>query len=222
MRAEKQNLTKEYLARLNASPFFIVVDYRGLKVGHLTELRKRLNKAGAEIHVVKNSIFRIAAKEAGVGDLNGTLGGQLAVVTGQHDISTAAKVVKTFGTEFDRLKVQFGYLNNQRLEQPEIMMLADLPSLEVLRGKLLGVFNAPATKLVRLLNTPASQMARVLQARADNRPKRLRAGGELSSKQFHPRLSRAGMGTNNNNNVNRRFAGSELNPSVAVGDDETK
>ncbi len=167
MRPEKQSLTKEYLARLNASPFFIVVNYKGLKVGHLTELRKRLNKAGAEIHVVKNSIFRIAAKDAGIADLNGTLTGQLAVVTGQRDISTAAKVVKTFGSEFDRLKVHFGYLNNQRLEQPEIMTLADLPSLEVLRSKLLGLLNAPASTLVRLLNTPGSQMARVLQARQE-------------------------------------------------------
>ncbi len=167
MRPEKQSITKEYLARLNASPFFIVVNYKGLKVAHLTELRKRLNKAGAEIHVVKNSVFRIAAKEAGVGDLNGALTGQLAVITGQRDISTAAKVVKTFGAEFDRLKVHFGYLNNERLEQPDIMTLADLPSMEVLRGKLLGLFNAPAEKLVRLMNTPASQMARVLQARAE-------------------------------------------------------
>ena len=167
MRPEKQSITKEYLARLNASPFFIVVNYKGLKVAHLTELRKRLNKAGAEIHVVKNSVFRIAAKEAGVGDLNGALTGQLAVITGQRDISTAAKVVKTFGAELDRLKVHFGYLNNERLEQPDIMILADLPSMEVLRGKLLGLFNAPAEKLVRLLNTPASQMARVLQARAE-------------------------------------------------------
>jgi large subunit ribosomal protein L10 len=167
MRPEKQSLTKEYLARLNAAPFFIVVNYKGLKVAHLTELRKRLTKAGAEIHIVKNSVFRIAAKEAGVGDLNGALTGQLAVVTGPKDISTAAKVVKTFGAEFDRLKVHFGYLNNQRLEQPEIMTLADLPSLDVLRGMLLGVFNAPASKFVRLLNTPASQMARVLKARAD-------------------------------------------------------
>jgi len=167
MRPEKQNLTKEYQARLNASPFFIVVDYKGLKVGHMTELRKRLNKAGAEIHVVKNSIFRIAAKEAGVGDLNGTLAGQLAVVTGQRDVSVAAKIVKTFGAEFDKLKIHFGYLNSQRLEQAELMMLADLPSMEVLRGKLLGVFSAPATKLVVLLNTPASQLARLLQAKSE-------------------------------------------------------
>jgi len=167
MRPEKHSLTKEYLTRLNASPFFIVVNYKGLKVSQLTELRKRLSRAGAEIHIVKNSVFRIAVKEAGVGELNGTLSGQLAVVTGQRDISTAAKVVKTFGAELDRVKVQFGYLNNQRLEQAEIMMLADLPSLEVLRAKLLGLFSAPASQLVRLLNTPASQMARVLQARAE-------------------------------------------------------
>jgi large subunit ribosomal protein L10 len=167
MRAEKKNITQEYLSRLNASPFFIVVNYQGLKVGPITDLRKRLNKAGAEVHVVKNSLFRIAAKEAGVADLNGSLTGQVAVVTGQKDVSAAAKVLKTFGAEFDKLKVKFGYLNNNRLEATELAALADLPSLEVLRSKLMGVLQAPATKLAVLLNTPASQLARVLQARVD-------------------------------------------------------
>jgi large subunit ribosomal protein L10 len=167
MRPEKQNLTKEYLTRLNGSPFFIVVDYKGLHVDHWSELRKRLTKAGAEVHVVKNSIFRIAAKEAGIPDLNGSLAGQVAVITGKRDVSAAAKVVKTFGSEFDRLKIHFGYLNSQRLEQKDLITLADLPSIEVMRAKLLGLFNAPATKLVTLLNTPASQLARVLKAKAE-------------------------------------------------------
>jgi len=167
MRAEKQNISKEYLIRLNSSPFFIVVDYTGLKVGPITELRKRLNKAGAEIHVVKNSIFRLAVKEAGVADLTGTLAGQIAVITGQRDVSSAAKVVKSFAAEFEKPKIKFGFLNNQRIEVKDIVALADLPSIEVLRGKLLGVLNAPATKLAVLLNTPASQLARVLQARVD-------------------------------------------------------
>jgi large subunit ribosomal protein L10 len=167
MRAEKKILTKDYVARLNASPFFIVVNYTGLKVAHLTELRKRLSKAGAQIFIVKNSIFRIAAQEAGISDLNGSLGGQVAVVTGQKDISVAAKVVKTFGKEVDKLKVHFGYLNNQRMAEADILTLADLPSLEVLRSKFLGLLNAPATKLVVLLNTPATQLARVLQARTE-------------------------------------------------------
>jgi len=167
MRAEKQILTREYAARLNASPFFIVVGYQGLKVAHLTELRKRLQTAGAEVHVVKNSLFRIAAKESGVGDLNGALAGQMAVVTGQKDISAAAKALKNFGAEFDRLKIKFGYLNNQRLEEAGIIALADLPSLDVLRARLLGLLNAPATKLAILINTPASQLAQVIKAKSE-------------------------------------------------------
>lgn len=167
MRAEKTILTKEYVARLNASPFFIVVNYKGLKVAHLTELRKRLRLAGAEIHIVKNSVFRIAAKEAAVADLNGSLTGQLAVVTGQKDISAAAKALKNFAAEFDKLKFRFGYLDNQRLEEAAIVALADLPSLDVLRAKLLGLLNAPATKLAILLNTPASQLAQVIKARSE-------------------------------------------------------
>jgi large subunit ribosomal protein L10 len=167
MRAEKQFITKEYVARLNATPFFIVVDYRGLSVAQFTELRKRLAKTGAEAHVVKNSIFRIAAKEAGVADLSGSLAGQLAVVTGQKDISSAAKILKTMGSEIDKPKLRFGYLDNQRLEADALMVLADLPSLDVLRSTLLGLLQAPAGNLVRLLNTPATQLAQVLKARAE-------------------------------------------------------
>ncbi|HWD19577.1 MAG TPA: 50S ribosomal protein L10 [Verrucomicrobiae bacterium] len=167
MRAEKQNISVEYVNRLNASPFFIVVDYKGLKVGPITELRKRLNKAGSEMHVVKNSIFKVAVKEAGLGDLGATLTGQLAVVTGQRDVSSAAKIVKTFSAEFDKPKIRFGYLKNQRLEAADVVALADLPSIEVLRSKLLGVIMAPATKLATVINTPGTQLARVLQAKVD-------------------------------------------------------
>ena len=145
----------------------MVVDYRGLKVLQFTELRKRLHKTGAEVHVVKNSIFRIAAKEAGIADLGGVLNGQLAVVTGQKDISAAAKVIKTFHAEFDKPKVQFGFLGNQRLSKEDLQALADLPSIEVLRAQFMGVLMQPATNLVQLLNTPATQLAQVLQARIE-------------------------------------------------------
>jgi large subunit ribosomal protein L10 len=167
MRAEKQFITNEYLSRLNSSPFFIVVDYRGLTVTNFTELRKRLRGTGSEVHVVKNSIFRVAAKEAGIADLKGTLAGQLAVVTGQKDVSGAAKVLKKFVSEFSKGAVHFGYLNNQRLENKELMELADLPSLEVIRAKLLGLLQTPASQLARIISTPGQQLARVLQARVD-------------------------------------------------------
>jgi large subunit ribosomal protein L10 len=170
MRAEKQYIGQEYLARLNTSPFFMVVDYRGLTVGHFSELRKRLSKTGSQIHVVKNSLFRLAAKEAGVADLGPTLSGQLAVVTGQRDVSAAAKVIKTFQSEFDKPKLKFGYLNSQRLETQDLVALAELPSLDVLRSRIVGLINAPATKLAVVISTPGAQLARVIKARADKEP----------------------------------------------------
>lgn len=168
MRTEKQFISKEYITRLNSSPFFIVVDYRGLTVTNFTELRKRLRASGSEVHVVKNSIFRVAAKEAGLADLKkSALAGQLAVVTGQKDVSGAAKILKTFTSEFSKGAVHFGYLNNQRLENKDLMELADLPSIDVLRGKILGLLQAPAGQLVRMINTPGSMLARAIQARVD-------------------------------------------------------
>lgn len=167
MRAEKQFLIQEYVERLNASPFFIVIDYRGLNVDQFTELRRRLRQAEAEVHVVKNSAFRIAAKDAGIADLAGVLTGQLAAVTGEQALAATAKVIKTFHSEFEKPVMQFGYLGDQRVDKAQLEMLAVLPSLDVLRSMLLGTFQAPATKLVRLLNTPATQLAQVIEARVE-------------------------------------------------------
>jgi large subunit ribosomal protein L10 len=167
MRAEKKLLSADYLARLNASPFFLVVDYRGLKVGPITELRKRLAKAGSRLLVVKNALFKLAAQAAGVADLGGTLTGQLAVVLGEKDLAAAAKVLKTFKAEFERPQIRFGYLGNQRLESEALLAIAELPPLPALQGKLMGLLNTPATRLVQMLNTPGGQLARVIKAKAE-------------------------------------------------------
>ncbi len=167
MRPEKQALAQEYLARLNDSPFIIAADYAGLDVAQFTELRRRLASAGAEIHVVKNRLFRLAAQESGLPDLKEDLKGQLAVVTGRKDISATAKVIKTFHSEFDKPTMLFGYLGDERFEEAALKTLADLPPMDVLRGTLLGTLLAPATDLARLLGTPASQFVRVLNARAE-------------------------------------------------------
>ena len=169
MRAEKQALTKEYLARLQESPFFIVVDYSGLKVGPITELRQRLGGTQAEMHVVKNSLFRLAAQEAGVGDLGTTLAGQLAVVTGQKDIASAAKILKNFQAEFDRPEVKFGFMDNERIEADTVKMLADLPPMDTLRAQLMALINTPATRLAQVIQAPASQLAQVIKAKAEKK-----------------------------------------------------
>ncbi len=167
MREEKKYLTAEYVDRINASPYFIVADYTGLKVSEFEELRNRLLGAGAEIHVVKNTIFKIAATEAGIAKLNGELAGQLAVVTGEGEISVAAKVLKNFNREFEKPKIRFGYLGEDRLDLESINRLADLPSLDVLRGQLCGLIKEPAGRLARVINTPGAMLARVLQAHVD-------------------------------------------------------
>jgi large subunit ribosomal protein L10 len=167
MRAEKAFISAEYVMRLNASPFFLVVDYRGLSVAQFSELRQRLRKAGAEVHVVKNTIFRVAAEQVGLANLSGSLAGQLAVVTGKQDIAAAAKVVKNYQAEFEKPKLQFGYLGNQRLDPEAVKAIAELPPLSALQGKILGLIQAPAQKLVALINTPGSQLARVIKAKAE-------------------------------------------------------
>lgn len=167
MRPEKQLITQEYLQRLNRSPFVIVVDYQGLRVAPLTELRRRLAKAGAELLVVKNTLFRLAAREAGLGDLGPMLTGMLAVVTGQRDICAAAKVLKAFAAEFERPKLRFGFLGQQRLEAADLLALAEMPPLETLQATLLGLLSTPASRLLALLQAPAAQLVRVLQARLE-------------------------------------------------------
>ena len=167
MRAEKKFISAEYAQRLSQSPFFLVVDYRGLSVGQFNELRKRLAKANAELHVVKNTLFRVAAKEVGLADLGGTLSGQLAVVTGKKDFAAAAKVLKSYQAEFEKPKLQFAYIGSKALTAAEVRVIAELPPLDVLQGKILGMLQAPAQKLVAVINTPATQLTRVLQARSE-------------------------------------------------------
>lgn len=168
MKAEKTILIEHLLEKVNASPFMFVVDYTGLKVDKFEELRKRLRAAGAEMHVYKNTLVKKAAERAGypveIGDV---LTGQSAVVTGEKDVCAAAKVMKTFATEFQKPQVKAGVLDGKYLDASGIQVLADLPSREVLLATLLGVLQAPASKLVRLLNEPAASLARVLKAKGD-------------------------------------------------------
>ena len=167
MRAEKQFLTNEYVERLNASPYFIATDYTGVTVAQFEDLRGKLRLLGAEIHVVKNSVFRKACEETGVGELNGGLAGQVAVVTGENEIAATAKVVKEFGKNIDRLGIHFGYLGEERMEGETVNRLADLPSLDVLRSQLLGTIQAPATAIARVIGTPATMLARAIQAKSE-------------------------------------------------------
>lgn len=168
MKAEKTLLIEDVLRRVNASPFMFVVDYTGLTVDKFAELRKRLRGCGSQIHVFKNTLVKKAADKAGYpADLGAALTGQSAVVTGDQDVCAAAKIMKTFADEFEKPKLKAGVLDGKLLDADAIKALASLPTKDVLRSQLLGVFKAPLGKLVRVLNEPAASLARVLQAKAD-------------------------------------------------------
>lgn len=166
MHPDKASIIANLNQRLNASPFLFITDYTGLKVDQFGELRNRLHGVGAKCQVVKNTMLRIAAKEAGLPDL-GELKGQTAIITGEKDVAAAAKILKNFTAEFKKPTVKAGVVDKLVVSTEQIAAIADLPAREVLLATLLGVLNAPASKLVRLLNEPASQLARVLQAKAD-------------------------------------------------------
>ena len=175
MHPAKASVVTDLNKRLNDSPFIFIADYTGLNVIQFSELRARLDKAGARCSVVKNSYLRLAAKGAGLPDL-GELRGQTAIIVGDKDVAAAAKVLKNFTSEFKKPTVRTGVVDRLIVSSEQIQAIADLPSRDVLLSQLLGVLSAPASKLVRLLNEPASQLARVLQAKADQ------GGGAASAK----------------------------------------
>ena len=165
MNPDKQIIISELLDRVNQSPFVIVIEYTGMTVPQFSELRTRLRAAEAECHVAKNSYMRKALVEAGLPDPGDQLAGQTAFVTGERDVAAAAKVIKNFGKEFKKPSVKLGILDASILEGEQVMAIADLPPREVLLGQLLGVINAPATKLLRTLNEPGASLARVIKAK---------------------------------------------------------
>jgi len=166
MHPAKATIVEDIAGRLNSSPFLFVADYTGLKVTQFAELRNRLFAVGAEFHVVKNTFLRRALTGAGLPEIDG-IKGQSAIVTGEKDVAAAAKVVKTFAAEFKKPVLRAGIVDHLVVSSDQINAIADLPSRDVLLATLLGVLQAPGTKLVRVLNEPAASLARVLQAKVD-------------------------------------------------------
>ncbi len=167
MRPEKATIVADIQTKLKNSPFLLIADYAGMQVKHFEELRVRLARVDATIHVIKNTFIKRAISALGLPELNGALTGQTAMVTGENDVCAAAKVLKTFVAEFERPPVKAGILDDTILSAVQIDVLADLPTRDVLQARLLGLLLAPATKLVRVLNEPASGLARVLKAKAE-------------------------------------------------------
>jgi large subunit ribosomal protein L10 len=168
-RPEKAAAVAEIVESLNSSTGAVLTEYRGLTVKQLQELRRSLGE-NANYAVVKNTLAKIAASEAGIDAFEDLLTGPTAIAFIQGDVVEAAKGLRDFAKANPTLVIKGGVLDGKPLDAAEVSKLADLESREVLMGKLAGAMMASLSQAVHLLNAPISQAARLagaLQAKLD-------------------------------------------------------
>ena len=166
-RAQKQESIETLKGVFADAGAVVVTHYMGLTVAEMTDLRLRLRKEGAAIKVVKNTLA-LKALDGKLGDKGEKLfTGPVAIAYGPDAVS-AAKIAVQFAKENDKLKLVGGVLDQTNvLDEAGVRALATLPSLDELRGKLIGLIQAPATKIAGVLQAPAGQLARVVSAYAN-------------------------------------------------------
>ena len=162
-RPDKATAVAELADRFKSSSATVLTEYRGLSVAQLKELRRSLGE-GATYAVVKNTLTKIAAKEAGIEGLDDLLVGPSALAFVDGDIVEAAKSLKTFAKENPALVIKGGYLDGAAISAEDVSKLAELESREVLLAKLAGAMNASMSQAAALFAAPLSQAARTVDA----------------------------------------------------------
>jgi large subunit ribosomal protein L10 len=177
-RPDKTADVAELVESFQESAGAVLTEYRGLTVKQLQDLRRSLGE-NANYAVVKNTLTKIAATEAGVDGFDDLLVGPTAIAFINGDVVEAAKGLRDFAKAHPALVIKGGYLEGKSLDAKEIAKLADLESREVLLAKLAGGMLASLSQAVYLLNAPLAQAARVagaLQAKAEQDPSILQGG----------------------------------------------
>lgn len=165
LRAEKKDFVSELENICRDSNSVIFTHYHGLTVAQISQLRKTLRANGAGFKVVKNTLFKIAAANANIKISDEMVSGPVAIAYSSDPVA-AAKGVVEFAKINGSLKLIGGVLDNAVLSVSEINTLSKLPSLDELRGKIIGLLQAPASKIASVLGAPAGQLARVINAYA--------------------------------------------------------
>ncbi|MCH1474701.1 MAG: 50S ribosomal protein L10 [Alphaproteobacteria bacterium] len=165
-RQEKAELIETLQTTLNASATVVVAHQVGMTVAESSDLRVKMREAGAGFKVTKNRIAKLALKGTAYEDLESMFAGPTAIGTSADPVS-AAKALVDFAKTNDKLTIVGGSMDGKILDKAGVEALAKLPSLDELRGRLVGLVQAPAAKLARVAQAPAGKVARVIQARAD-------------------------------------------------------
>ncbi len=166
-RAQKEEQVSELHEKFAKATCVYLADYRGIDVQSVNALRSRIHKEGAgdyEYRVSKNAVLRRAAAETGVEPLAEQFSGPSAIAISYGDPVGLAKILVDFAKDNEIFELRAGVLDGRAIEPAEIGTLATLPSLDELRGKIVGLLQAPASKIARLVGEPGGQIARVLAA----------------------------------------------------------
>lgn len=161
---EKEAVVSEIQKRFEMAKTVVLADYRGLNVEEVTALRKKMREAGIDYKVLKNTMTSRAAKAANIEGLDDYLSGPTALAFSNQDYVTPAKILADFAKEHKKLELKAGVLDGKVIDLESVKNLANLPSREVLLGKLAGLFQAPVRGLVTVLSGPLRNFAYVVEA----------------------------------------------------------
>jgi large subunit ribosomal protein L10 len=164
-RAEKQELVSSLHETLKSAEVVVVAHYAGLTVAEITELRRQMREAGASVQVAKNSLVKLALQGTDAEPIADLFSGQTIIATSGDPVS-APKVASEFAKKNEKLVILGGAMGTTVLDTAGVNVLATMPSLDELRGKIIGVLQAPSTKIAQVLQAPGGQLARVFGAYA--------------------------------------------------------
>jgi len=171
MRPEKNSILLEVTKRIESADYVYVVNYGGLKVAELNELRRAVAPLGAKAQVVKNTYLNRAAKELGWESVEAFLTGPTAVVTGKGDAAEVAKVLMKFVKSHDKAAIKGVCLDGKTLGKADVDALSKVPPREVMLGLFVGTLAAPMMQLVGVFNQKVLSLLYVLKAVEEKKSK---------------------------------------------------
>lgn len=163
----KEEVLAQYKEWMSQSQALILMDYKGASVKDMENVRSKIREAGGEFHVVKNRLAKLAFKANDLDIPDGYLDNSTAIGFAFEDVASIAKALSEMAKEVEAFKFKGGYMGTEVLSAEQVTALAKLPPLPVLRAQLLGVLQAPASKLVRTVAEPARGLAAVIKAYSD-------------------------------------------------------
>lgn len=163
---DKRLIVADLNQRLCQAKVAILTRFMGLNVEKVTQLRRELRKAAVEFRVVKNTLLRLAIQNTDKDVLSSHIHGAIAVAWSEADLVAPARVLAKFSKEFPELQILVAASEGKLWKETDIQAWVTLPSMESLRAKMIGLIQAPASRLVNIMATPGTRLAQVLKARS--------------------------------------------------------